>query len=711
VLSGTPDAPRFRGRVTWREARLGLRELDLLDGEVEVAPRAVTATRLTLRIGQTVARVHGTVTAPGDKPLRALDPLQDIRLDVAGEVPTGRTADIVEYLPDGLDIQGSFRMQGRVSGPLRAIRGEASLQMADLRTWREVWDRGQAVLILDAGAVTVRQISVHRGGAHVTGEVHERDGSLRGRFDGEALELDRMQWLAKTGLAGRATASAELSGLAREPRVQGRARCADLRFQGVRFGAAEADFGVAGRRAVEVDVTSGGRRVRLGIDLMRDTLEGTLIARDGDLLPLLQLAGGSGDGLQLRGTGQAAFQGPLGDLPSGEGWMNFGHLQLRARGEAWDTHGDAKASWRGKVLTLDPLRLRSGERDLVVQGRVMEGPQADLTVRGEMPLTAGAALLAGLTPSAGLARVDLGLSGPLFTPVVRGQVTVHGGVLGIPGLPVPLREVEAVVTLEPGQTRVPSWRGRLADGAARGTAEVVHGGEGWSMATAFAVEGARADEVLSTFRGKEEVTGTLSLTGTLSSHGAGPGDFWPGLSGRMNVLMRDGYMGPHTILARLLSLLNVAQVLSLRIPDLLSTGMPYQQLTADVAIQDGVARTENLVLDTPAMKVNAVGDVRLVEETVDLQVGVKPFQTVDIIITKIPIAGWLLGGRERGLIVATFHVTGPLQDPVVTPMPLRDVGRNVFGIFRRILELPEALTAPFENMPPQPVRPPESTDR
>jgi hypothetical protein len=111
------------------------------------------------------------------------------------------------------------------------------------------------------------------------------------------------------------------------------------------------------------------------------------------------------------------------------------------------------------------------------------------------------------------------------------------------------------------------------------------------------------------------------------------------------------------------------------------------------------------------MKANAVGNVSLVDETVDLHVGVKPFQTVDTIVTNIPIAGWLLGGRERGVIVASFHVTGPLKEPVVTPLPLKSLGRNIFGIFQRILELPAALTAPFENQPPQPVRPPENSDR
>ncbi len=111
------------------------------------------------------------------------------------------------------------------------------------------------------------------------------------------------------------------------------------------------------------------------------------------------------------------------------------------------------------------------------------------------------------------------------------------------------------------------------------------------------------------------------------------------------------------------------------------------------------------------MKVNAVGSVNLVDDTVDLTVAVKPFQNVDHIITNIPIAGWLLGGKERSLLVAYFQVTGPLADPQVTAIPVWSVGRNVFGIFKNLLEIPEVLTGPYEDLPPQQLKPDEGKGR
>jgi hypothetical protein len=108
-----------------------------------------------------------------------------------------------------------------------------------------------------------------------------------------------------------------------------------------------------------------------------------------------------------------------------------------------------------------------------------------------------------------------------------------------------------------------------------------------------------------------------------------------------------------------------------------------------------------LVVDARAARMSAVGWASLVDETVELDVGIKPLQTLDSVLGRIPVAGWLLGGKEKGLIVAYYKVTGPIRNPTVTPRPLASATRNVFGSFRRLLEIPEAITGPFEDLPSQ----------
>ncbi|HYL80400.1 MAG TPA: AsmA-like C-terminal domain-containing protein, partial [Candidatus Acidoferrum sp.] len=105
--------------------------------------------------------------------------------------------------------------------------------------------------------------------------------------------------------------------------------------------------------------------------------------------------------------------------------------------------------------------------------------------------------------------------------------------------------------------------------------------------------------------------------------------------------------------------------------------------------------------------VNAVGTINLAEDSVDLKVAIKPFQTVDTIISHIPLAGWILAGKDKTLVVAYYQVSGSLREPQVTPIPAQSVGRTVFGIFKNLLELPEVLTGPYEDLPPQAPKPDE----
>ncbi|MGH9670801.1 MAG: AsmA-like C-terminal region-containing protein, partial [Terriglobales bacterium] len=151
----------------------------------------------------------------------------------------------------------------------------------------------------------------------------------------------------------------------------------------------------------------------------------------------------------------------------------------------------------------------------------------------------------------------------------------------------------------------------------RADGEVRRRGDEWRLQLNFQEEAGRAEQLLAgLYRGEGEVTGALSLRGVLTSEGEDGSDFWRNLGGNIRLEMRDGRIGRYTSTAKLLALLNVGQLLELKGPELAAAGMPYQRLTADFKIQRGMARTENLVLDSPAMMVNAVGSVNLVDDTV-----------------------------------------------------------------------------------------------
>jgi uncharacterized protein YhdP len=341
------------------------------------------------------------------------------------------------------------------------------------------------------------------------------------------------------------------------------------------------------------------------------------------------------------------------------------------------------------------LRLHSRERELDIRGTVAGGDETDLQVQASLPLTAIAGHLPFLQAAGGFGTADLHVRGSLSAPEIRGTLQVNGGKATLTGVPAPLEELQGSLELEDERALIRGLQARIAGGSAQATGEVTWHGQEWSFQTTFQEEGGRAEQLLGgLYNGKSEVTGALSLGGTLRSRGRGTEGFRSNLGGNLRLTMLDGQLGRRTLTVRVLSLLNLGDLFDTKTRDTSSRGMPYQRLTGDIAIDRGIARTENLLLESRAFNLSAHGQVDLVNETIDISMAVKPFQTVDKVVTKVPLVGWLLSGKDGALIAAFYRVSGPLSDPTVTSLPVKSIGRNVFGVFQRLLQLPEAATGP-----------------
>jgi len=53
-----------------------------------------------------------------------------------------------------------------------------------------------------------------------------------------------------------------------------------------------------------------------------------------------------------------------------------------------------------------------------------------------------------------------------------------------------------------------------------------------------------------------------------------------------------------------------------------------------------------------------------------------------------------LSGKDGAVIAAFYRVSGPLSDPTVASLPVKSIGRNVFGVFKRLLQLPAEVAGP-----------------
>jgi uncharacterized protein YhdP len=160
------------------------------------------------------------------------------------------------------------------------------------------------------------------------------------------------------------------------------------------------------------------------------------------------------------------------------------------------------------------------------------------------------------------------------------------------------------------------------------------------------------------------------------------------LQGGLRVELDNGVIEKGNILAKIFSLLNVSQIFKGRLPDLKTRGLPYQRISATFQIKDGVASTEDFLVDSDAMRITAVGKVDLGKNLIDTKVGVHPLGTVDTILSHIPIAGYILTGKDKAFLSYVYEVKGDLDDPKVEAIPFKAVGEGLIGIFKRLLETP-----------------------
>lgn len=188
-----------------------------------------------------------------------------------------------------------------------------------------------------------------------------------------------------------------------------------------------------------------------------------------------------------------------------------------------------------------------------------------------------------------------------------------------------------------------------------------------------------------------------SLRGDFYLQGEVGENYLPSSFGSFDIEIRDGVLRKFHVLSKIFSLLNVAQIFSLELPDMNAEGMPYDSIVSSLTMNKGVLSTESLLVKSEAMNQSYIGQLDLVENEVDLTVAVQPLGTVDKILSRIPVAGWLLTGKEKALITTHFSVRGKLTNPNVGIEPVTSISEKTFGLIRRTLGLPmKLITEPSE---------------
>ena len=208
---------------------------------------------------------------------------------------------------------------------------------------------------------------------------------------------------------------------------------------------------------------------------------------------------------------------------------------------------------------------------------------------------------------------------------------------------------------------------------------------------AFDIKDISAVQLMQSLQAEREMTGAISLQGEVTAGGNDFGSLKKTASGNVELECTEGSLRKFAVLSKIFSILNVSQLLKFKLPDMVSGGMPYNKITGTFALRNGVIETTDLFIDSDAMNISVIGTWDLPKEKLDLTVGVKPLQTVDKVLSRIPIAGWILTGKNKSLVTAYFEAKGSWGNPQVNAIPVKSLAKGVFGIFKRVFQLPAKL--------------------
>lgn len=251
----------------------------------------------------------------------------------------------------------------------------------------------------------------------------------------------------------------------------------------------------------------------------------------------------------------------------------------------------------------------------------------------------------------------------------------------------------AVTTYAGGMLAVESLEADCFDGKFKAKGNVgINDGSPNTYDAAITIKGMSLEKLQSYLEtGDRRITGRLSLTGNIVARGSNWEELKKTAEGTFQIRADKGVLIKYPVLSKIFSLLNVYQLLKFQLPDMAKDGMPYRTITADIAVKQGILSSNNFFIRSDAMEFSGNGRVNFIKKELDFITGVHPLQTIDVIASRIPIAGWILTDEKGKLITVHFKVGGTWDDPEVSPMPVKSIGKGTLDIFRRIFQLPEKL--------------------
>jgi hypothetical protein len=166
--------------------------------------------------------------------------------------------------------------------------------------------------------------------------------------------------------------------------------------------------------------------------------------------------------------------------------------------------------------------------------------------------------------------------------------------------------------------------------------------------------------------------------------------------GTVELRSSDGTIRRMTMLSKIFSVLNVIDLFSQNgLPDLFTKGFPFSLMDIKGYIKDN-----NLIIDYAIIKGKGLnffgsGTIDLDHMDADMTVLVAPLKTIDVIISKVPLLGKVIGGKDAAVVAFPVKIKGKIKDPEVTALSPDAVGGAMVDLVKNTLMLPFQILSPI----------------
>ncbi len=262
------------------------------------------------------------------------------------------------------------------------------------------------------------------------------------------------------------------------------------------------------------------------------------------------------------------------------------------------------------------------------------------------------------------------------------------------------------VTIGQGMIDIDRLRGKSLSGQVEGRIVIrLPKQQPSSTESAVMISGLPVEQVLSIISDNPSpISGRLFLTGNLQGQGGQPRGISTTLNGGSELRIEKGriFRDDSRAIWKIISLLHLPALLQGKV-NLKKDGLPFDNITSTVTVENGRIKSENVVIDSPVIKMTGAGTYDIKTDHLDNIVAVSPFGPYTSLLKSIPLFGRLLQGDRHGLATALFQVRGSLENPKVDYMPVRSFSSGIGGLAKLALDvLVNAVKMPAELIIPTP---------